>query len=254
MKAGMKRSVFVLAVLCCGLLASAVGASSASAAFELTAAPCTGEIITLCWSKQEVGAALFELKGEEAFEALLDVEEEGEEHLIIITLGGEVVHIECEDTHATGTLLQNVPLTTVPTLDVTSFVFTNCKLLPEGAGLKCELNAASAKEIKTVALVGTPKTTEEIGFVPEAGTELTSFVIQKKGTATCLAAGTKKVTEDEPIVALLLEPEVDKAGHLLWIKEPRGLLIAEQPATLLDALELNLPTLELTDWWDLALG
>jgi hypothetical protein len=252
MRSGVKRSVFVLAILCCGLLASAVGASSASAAFILTEVKCNeGSIITLCWSKKEAGAELFELKGEEPFEALLDEHELGEEHLLQVALGGEMVHIVCQDTHAEGTAIQNEPLVKVPTVKVPTIVFSTCSLLAEGAGTKCELTKASAEKISSTELIGTPKTDEEITFKPAAGEIFAEFGIQKKGTATCLAAGTKKVTDPTGITVLWIEPLVDLEGHLLWIKEPTGLLVAEQEATLLDSLKVHFPTLELTDWWDI---
>jgi len=253
MTSGVKRSVFALAIVCCGLLASAVGASSASAAFELTAVKCNeGTIITLCWSEKVAGAELFELKGEEAFVALLDEHEVGEEHLLQVTLGGESVHITCTDTHAEGTAIQNEPLVKVGTVKVPKISFTTCSLLPEGAGLKCELTPASAKEIASKELIGTPKTDEEITFKPAVGEIFAEFGIQKKGTATCLAANAaRKVTDPEGITVLWIEPLSDLEGHLLWIKEPVGLLVAEQPATLLDSLKVHFPTLELTDWWDI---
>jgi hypothetical protein len=252
MTSGVKRSVFAIAAVSCGLLASAVGASSASAAFELTLVKCNeGSLITLCWSTKEAGAELFELKGEEPFEALLDEHEVGEEHLIQITLGGESVHIVCQDSHAEGTAIQNEPLVKVPTLKVPKFSFTTCALLPEGAGLKCELSAAGAKEIATTELIGTPKTDEEITFKPAVGEIFAEMEVVKKGTATCLAAGKKKVTDPSGVTVLWIEPLQDREGHLLWIKEPAGLLVAEQSATLLDSLKLHFPTLELTDWWDI---
>jgi hypothetical protein len=253
MTSGAKRSVFVLAILCCSLLASAVGASSASAAFELTAVKCeSGTTITLCWSKKEVGAELFELKGEEPFVALLDEHETGEEHLLQVTLGGESVHIVCTDTHAEGTAIQNEPLVKVGTVKTPKIVFSTCSMLAEGAGTKCELTPASAKEIVSTELVGTPKTDEEITFKPATGEVFAEFGIQKKGTATCLAAGaSKKVTDPEGITVLWIEPLTDLEGHLLWIKEPAGLLVAEQPATLLDSLKVHFTALEETDWWDI---
>jgi hypothetical protein len=251
MTSGVKRSVFALAIIGCGLLASAVGASSASAAFELTLVKCNeGTIIALCWSEKKQGAELFELKGEELFEALLDEHEVGEEHLLQVTLGGESVHIECTDTHAFGEMHQPEPLVKDPTL-IGLIVFSDCALLLEGAGLKCELSAASAKEIITAELSGTLTTDEDVMLKPVVGAVFAEFTIQKKGTATCLAAGKKKVTDPEGITVLWIEPLEDLEGHLLWIKEPAGLLVAEQPATLLDSLKLHLPTLELADWWDI---
>jgi hypothetical protein len=247
-----KGSVFVLTILCCSLLAAAVGASSASAAFELTAVKCNeGTTIMLCWTTHEPGAELLALKGEELFEALLDEHETGEEHLLQVTLGGESVHIVCTDTHAEGTAIQTEPLVKVPTVKTPKIGFTTCSLLAEGAGLKCELSAASAKEIATTELVGTPKTDEEITFKPASGEIFAELTIQKKGTATCLAAGTKKITAPEGVTVLWIEPLSDLAGHLLWIKEPTGLLLAEQPATLLDSLKVHFTTLEETDWWDI---
>jgi hypothetical protein len=253
-KLGIMHSAVVLAVLCTSLVAGAIGASSASAAFELTATPCTGELITLCWSEKKAGASLFELKGEEAFVALLDEHEVGEEHLFQVTIGGESIHMVCADTHMEGTLKQTEPLVKVPTLTTPKLSFTTCALLPEGAGLKCELSVASAKEISFTALVGTPRTTEELVLKPATGEVFAEFGIQKKGTLTCLAAGTKKITDPEGLVTLWIEPEVDLEGHLLWIDEPAGLLWAEQAATLLDSLKVHLPTVEATDWWDIALG
>jgi hypothetical protein len=252
MTSGAKRSIFVLVIVCCSLLASAVGASSASAVFSLTETKCeSGTTITLCWSKKEAGAELFELKGEEAFVALLDEHETAEEHLLLVTLGGEAVHIVCTDTHAEGTAIQTEPLVKVPTVKTPKISFTTCSLLAEGAGLKCELSAESVKEIATTELVGTPKTDEEITFKPASGTVFAEFTIQKKGTATCLAAGTKKVTAPEGVTVLWIEPLSDLEGHLLWIKEPAGLLVAEQAATLLDSLKVHFPTLEESDWWDI---
>jgi hypothetical protein len=252
MTSEIRRSLVALAIVCCGLLAAAVGASSASAAFELAAAKCNeGTIVTLCWSERKLGAELFELKGEEPFVALLDEHEVGEEHLIQITLGGESVHIVCQDSHAEGTAIQNEPLGKVPTLKAPKFSFTTCALLPEGAGLKCELTAANAREIATTELIGTFKTDEEITFKPATGEVFAELGIQKKGTSTCLAAGTKKVTAPLGLTVQWIEPLVDLEGHLLWIKEPAGLLVAEQAATLLDSLKVHFPTLELTDWWDI---
>jgi hypothetical protein len=250
MISGVKRGVFALAIVCCGLLASAVGAASASAAFELTLVKCNeGTIITVCWSEKNAGAELFALKGEERFEALLDEHEVGEEHLIQMTLGGESVHIVCQDSHVEGTAIQNEPLVKVPTLKVPKISFTTCSFLPEGAGAKCELSAASAKEIATTELIGTPKTDEQITFKPAVGEVYAEFEIVKKAGLTCIGAGKKKVTGPEGITALWIEPLEDVEGHLLWLKEPVGLLVAEQPATLLDSLKVHFPTLELSDWW-----
>jgi hypothetical protein len=247
-----KRSLLALTILCCGQLASAVGASSASASFELTANKCNeGTIISFCWSKRETGAELFVLKGEEAFEAALDEHEMGEEHLLLVTLAGTVVHIVCENTRAEGTVIQNEPLVKAPTMKVSKLSFTTCSILPEGAGVVCELSAASHVEIKTFELIGTPKTDEAITLRPAVGEVFAEFEIIKKGGGVCLAAGKKKVTDPEGVTALWIEPLADLEGHLLWIKEPAGLLVNEQSATLLDSLKVDFTGLEGTDWWDI---
>jgi hypothetical protein len=249
MKSGVKLSVCTLTLLC-SLMATTISASSASAAFVLTTKECTGgEVFTLCYLSE---GKLFALEGEETVTGTEATHEAGEERLMLVTMGGETVHIVCEKVTGTGTALQTAPLVTAPTLGGLVLTFTNCSLLPEGAGTKCELSAASAKEFKTVALAATIKTAEEGLVKPEAGTELGSATIVKKGTATCLAAGTKKITTTEGIVVLLLEPEVGLERHMIWVDEPAGLLVAEQPATILGAALGGFSALG--DAWDLVLA
>jgi hypothetical protein len=117
--------------------------------------------------------------------------------------------------------------------------------------MRCELSLASAKEISLHELGGTFESDEEITFKPATGELFAEFTIQKSGTDTCLVAGTKKLTDPVGVTVLWIEPLTDLEGHLLWIKEPGGLLVAEQAATLLDSLTVHFATLELTDWWDI---
>lgn len=59
------------------------------------------------------------------------------------------------------------------------------------------------------------------------------------------------MTDPEAVTSLWIEPLADREGHLLWIKEPAGLLVAEQAATLLYSLKVQFRTLPLSDWWDI---
>jgi hypothetical protein len=231
------------------LLATMVGPSSASAAFVLTENKCVEGKWSICWDLEK-GTNLRELTGEETFEALLDVEVEGEEHLFKVSLGGEELHIECVDAHVVGTVDQTAPLVTQAVL-LATVTFTECKLL-EPLAKKCKIQAI----ITTNKLVGTPTSEEAVSFVPETGTAFVTFTLSNS-TETCPAtiAGNRNVTGEQ--VCLLITPKEDLKDRLLWCPEEDSNLRlggSEILATLLSDFLLVLPNLEVSDAWDIALA
>jgi hypothetical protein len=239
--------VSVLGLL--ALLATMVGPSSASAAFVLTENKCVEGKWSICWDLEK-GTNLRELTGEETFEALLDVEVEGEEHLFKATLGSEEVHIECADSHAVGTIDQAAPLVTQSVI-LATLTFTECKLL-EPLAKKCKVPAT----IITNKLVGTPTSEEAVSFVPETGTNFVTLTFTSS-TEPCPAtiAGNRNITGEQ--VCLLINPKEDLKDRLLWCPEEDSKLFlgsSENPATLLEDFLVILPNLEVTDAWDIALS
>jgi hypothetical protein len=231
------------------LLATMVGPSSASAAFVLTENKCVEGKWSVCWDIEK-GTNLRELTGEETFEALLDVEVEGEEHLLKATLGGEEVHIECTDSHAEGTIDQTAPLVTQAVI-LATITFTGCADL-EPLAKKCKVQAI----IVTNKLVGTPTSEEAVGFLPETGTVFATITLSNS-TETCPAtiAGNRNVTGEQ--VCLLINPKEDLKDRLLWCPEEDSALFlggSENPATFLDDFLVVLPNLEVSDAWDIALS
>jgi hypothetical protein len=240
-------AIGVLSVL--ALLATMVGPSSASAAFVLTDNKCVEGKWSICWDLEK-GANLRELTGDETFEALLDVEVEGEEHLFKETLGGEELHFECADAHAVGTIDQTAPLVTQAVL-LATLTFTECKLL-DPLAKKCKVQAP----ITTNKLVGTPTSEEVISFVPETPPNFVTLTFTNS-TETCPAtiAGNRNVTGEQ--VCLLINPKEDLKDRLLWCPEEDSKLFfggTETPATILSDFLLVLPNLEVSDAWDIALA
>jgi hypothetical protein len=207
-----------------GILAAvallAIGASSASAAFELSATKCeAGTHIALCYGTTEKQASgLLELIGEEEFTILNEVA--GASAITFKSkVGEEEVFIECTRTEvrhgaelADGLFLQASPLTT--NLVVDGFLhFSGCTLT-KSAGLakKCKVPT----EENTNALTGVPLNAEEIEFKPEApATVFIEIPFTNNGVEVCPAtvAGNKAVKGFQ--VALLISPTEDLKEHLL---------------------------------------
>lgn len=246
----IKLGILSALMVVSALAVSGLATSSASAAvFELTAEPCSGTgIVALCWDSVNKGTNLRELKGSQTFEALKDVEEAGEESLLLTKLGELEVHIVCVDAHAEGTISQASPLVSTPTLSSPKIVFTECKLL-ETLGKKCKVPAT----LETKEITGTTPGVGEVLFKPTVGTTFIEFEISNNGAEVCPATvkGVRKITGEQ--TCLWLELEVDLPEHLLFCPtEDSKLKFIEQPAELLLAVEVKL--VGLVDEWDVTLA
>jgi len=222
---------------------SGLAASAASAAFTLTSTKCSGGTsIIFCWAATAT-SELFELEGEEEFEALNDEPEV----LLSATLGGESVHIVCTDAHAApgvnNLIIQTEPLGTGANKNYSvkaKIKFTGCTLL-EPLAKKCSIPA----EKETNALTGTPLSAADVDFTAAT---LIEIPFTNNGTETCPVPGNKKVTGTQ--LCEFTNPGTDEAVHLLICLEASELLLAEQPASLLTTLEVKPANLG-TDLWDI---
>lgn len=180
----------------------AIAASSASAAFVLTATNCEGTVVTACYATTNEGATLFEFSGEEATSAKNVA---GQEVLLQAILGEEV-HIVCTASSATGTLVQPAALAGPVTEAGGVITFTGCSLL-EPLAKKCKVPA----ELKTKAIKATFPTTGETEYSAEGGTIFIEIPFTNNGTETCPATikGTQPVTGTQKCTNV--EPEVDRA-------------------------------------------
>jgi hypothetical protein len=232
-----------LLLLVAALAVSGIAASGASAAFVLTETKCEGgALIAFCWSK-EATSPLFELTGEEEFEALPKA---GTEIALLFKLGTEGLHINCTDAHAVGKIVQTAPLETNYSLKKVVITFSGCTL-ETPIGTKCKVPV----EKSTANLIGTPSSAEAVTFTPEAGSIFIEFEISNNGTETCPATlkGIKKVTGEQ--VCDFAEPGADQTSKEFLCLLESALLVAEQAAEL--HLTLIVKPINLgADFWDVS--
>jgi hypothetical protein len=228
------------------VMASAIGASSASAVFTLTEAECGSGIPAFCY-ENATSKKLFEFSGTEEVTGKLEA---GKPNLLFASFGGEDVKIECTAANFPGgTFTQTAPLTTAASIS-TKIDFTGCKLV-EGPTTKCTIKEL----IETLGITGTFPEEGEIKtttFKP-TGEIFTTITFENNGEETCPATikGTKSVKGKQ--TCSNITPGTDATVHLIECTTAGSeLTFGENTAEFDSTFEIELKNT--TDSWSIQLG
>jgi hypothetical protein len=247
---GKLRLVLLSALALLGIAAAT--ASSASAAFELTATKCenTGKV-SFCYETKEKGTELKELKGEETVEA----KQIGKGLLLTTFNKTSEVHIECTETKLKGGLaIQLEPLVKATTLSAEAIVFGGCKVVTPK---NCTIAATQTTTAIVAEAVNNAVVKEGVLVKPATGTVF--IEIQFLGEE-CLVKGKQPIGGSQ---ICLWSPEAaaeeDLAGgHELKCEHSESKLFfasTKEPASLEATVLVTLPTLESgKDFWDVTLS
>ncbi len=222
-----------------------VAVSSASAAFALSSEKCGSGKPSFCWDESATGTNLRELVGEEPE---ITLKQNKTQEALLEAVAGETVHIVCAETKAKeGVVHQTEPL--VKESFATGFVvFEGCALL-EPLGAKCKVPAT----ITTKALMVAPGAVlSEVIFKPKEGEIFAEIAFSgEKCPATIKGTqpvkGKQKCEWKSTALAKTHELECATTGSQLTF-------FAGVAATFLDLIEVDLPNLGTTDFWDVELA
>jgi hypothetical protein len=229
----LKLSTLSLVII---LLIGTTAVRSASADFTLSETKCVGAItVTFCWDGKEAGTNLRELTGEESIEFL-----QLGKMTLAQTFSGVKIQLICTEGTATGTATQTEPLVKEPKLSIPSISWKGCSLSGAGA---CKVSST----IATKALTMTPPIFMEETLKPQTGE--TWFEITFSGEE-CLFKGFQSLSGQ--VSCTWTSPEVDLKGHQITCEpSANGLRFTfGEPASLELSLDVTMPTLEASDFWD----
>ena len=243
----IKLGILGVAMLA-AVIVSALGATTASAAFTLTETECKEGVPVFCY-ENEATKKLFAFKG---VEEGTGTQESAEPHLLKGNLG-ESIRIECSAGTLTGNLTQEEPLVKAGTIVNTQLKFTGCKITETAALVKkCKI---TLEKLDTRVLKGQLEGATDppdLHITPGEGTTIAAFLIENNGAEVCPATVKGEKLIKGLVLCELLEAEVDAKVKLVQCGTGSELTFGENAAEF-DA-EFELVLKNTIDPWSVGLA